>query len=298
MSTNGQKNSQLMTGAAQTMLTWSRVINSIDEMPEIYHANFQEIRKEQIDFPYIVLNPALKNQRNKPTERLLILIDQTLYVLEKRGKKVIQDHMLLHPQIDLEMGNALLYSWMTFRDLTETHETHKITITFNAATVRHLEPILFKVRKITSMLNEKATLPNQQAVLLADFKFNHFAKESLPANADVRSSLWQPTILKQIFKIFGRVFYQHITLAHNLFLTDQELIIIWDDEQSVENRGVRYGGIRRFIPLSMISSMSVENANQQYCTLVIQLIGTETIEHLFAIVQIDQLHAFVKAYQG
>ena len=299
MSENGEMNAQKMTGSAQTMLTWVKELESKEEIPSHYLQSIQGIPLSD-PFPYTLLVPPLKNQRNKPAERLVILIDNVLYVYEKRGRKIIPDQIKLHPGIDLEMGNALLYSWITFRETEQGTQTHTITIPFNTATGRYFDPIIQLIKPISITLEENPeTLQNTNKNLVqADFKFNAFARECITKDSRSINSLWQPALQKKILHIFGKTYYQNITLAHYFILTNQELIILWDDENSVENRGVRYGGIRRFIPHTLISNMSVIKMEQNYCKLIIKLVSGEIIEQIFILDFHESVKQFISDFES
>ena len=299
MSTNGEMNAQKMTGSAQTMLTWVKALHSKEEIPQYYFQNIQGISFSE-SFPYTLFVPPLKNQRNKSAERLLILLDNTLHVYEKRGRKIIPDKITLHPGIDMEMGNALLYSWITFRETEQGTQTHTITIPFNTATARYFEPIIQLVKPITIAPEENSYISQSphKNLVAADFKFNAFARECVTKNTRVINSLWQPTLQKKILHIFDKTFYQNITLAHYFILTNQELIILWDDENSVENRGVRYGGIRRFIPHPLISNMSAIKLEKPYCKLIIKLVSGEIIEQILISDLLDDIKQFISDFEA
>jgi hypothetical protein len=294
MSVNGEKNAQKMTGSAQTMLTWVKELDSKEDIPQYYLENIQKSLLSD-PFPYTLLVPPLKNQRNKPAERLLVLLGSELHVFEKRSRKIIPDKISLNPSVDLEIGNALLYSWVTLRDTKQKTQPHIITIPFNTATGRYFDPIIQLIKPI-SIAQESSDFEQgsmHQNLKPADFKFNAFARECITKNTRVINSLWQPPLQKKVLKIFGKTFYQNVTMAHYLILTSQELIMLWDDENSVENRGVRYGGIRRFIPHSLISDMNVIKTDNIYCKLNIKMISGETIEQIFLNKISEQLNQFI-----
>ena len=71
-------------------------------------------------------------------------------------------------------------------------------------------------------------------------------------------SLWQPEIRRNIITLFGHSIYQTLALAHLIILTDKEIIIIEDDARSAEKKKKRYGGIKRYLPLRNLLSVSCE----------------------------------------
>jgi hypothetical protein len=295
---NTEMNGQKMTGSVQTMLTWVRVLESKEEIPQHYQHNIESFHLLE-PFPYTLLVPPLKNQRNKPAERLLVLIQNVLHVFEKRGKKIISDQIALHPALDMEMGNALLYSWITLRETNANNQSHIITIPFNTATARHLNPIIDLIKPVspTTATQQNHTPPHQNLVH-ADFKYNAFARDCISKDSSVINSLWQPTLKKALFQLFSKTFYRNIATAHYSILTQQELILLWDDEYSVENRGVRYGGIRRFIPRELICDISAVKNNGDYCRLLIQLSSNENIEWIFVMDALDKINRFIEDFHS
>ncbi len=68
-----------------------------------------------------------------------------------------------------------------------------------------------------------------------------------------------------------------------LILTDQELILIQDEARSRGNKGVRYGGIRRYMPLYGIGAVSLtEKADDDLMTLSIHLSEDESVDVPFS----------------
>ena len=299
MSTNGEMNSQKMTGSAQTMLTWVKELQFKEEIPQHYLQSIQGIPFKD-PFPYILLVPPLKNQRNKPAERLVILLDDVLYIYEKRGRKIIPDQIKLHPGIDIEMGNALLYSWITFRETKHGIQTHTITIPFNTATARYFDPIIQHIKPISISPDENPNVSQSphNNLVPANFKYNAFVRECITNDTRIINSLWQPMLQKKILHIFGKTFYQNITLPHYFILTNRELIILWDDENSIENRGVRYGGIRRFIPYPLIFNMSAIKMEKPYCKFIIKLVSGEIIEQILIADLLEDIKQFISDFEA
>jgi hypothetical protein len=264
------KDKPKLTGSVQTMLTWTRVALSTDEIPSEYLPYFNKLTLDDETFPYTLIAPPMKNRWYKPVERLITCIGDQLYVMEKQNKKISQQSMCLNPSIDLELGNSLLFSWITLRDLSAGATTRKIILTFNAATARHYEPLLKKIRPSIQVKDHDST-SLQKALVPADFKFNHFAQESILPGEKVYDSLWQPAFKTPSFTVLGKNLFHTKTMAHMTILTKNELILLWDDERGLENRGVRYGGIRRFIPIKHIKHVSVNKPVNNASALALTL---------------------------
>jgi hypothetical protein len=93
-----------------------------------------------------------------------------------------------------------------------------------------------------------------------NFKFMNFAIESLVNGEKVLQILWQPKISRPLVSIGRHVLYRAtVSVAHLLVLTDKEIILIKDDERSIDKRGVKYGGIWGYVPLKNVHSISLSD---------------------------------------
>jgi len=61
-----------LTGARQTMLSWSRVVDSFESMPEVFKNSYLLALGELQPFPYVVFAPCMAGLRRKVTEKLLV----------------------------------------------------------------------------------------------------------------------------------------------------------------------------------------------------------------------------------
>ncbi len=285
----------MLTGARQTMLSWARVIESYDAIPEIYQGSCEMLLRDNQAFPYLVLTPALDGIRRKTTEKLICEVNDSLYVLERVGQRIITTAYPLKTIRDIETGSILLYSWITLSGVTSEGVVASSTIEFNTATGRHLAPFLNKIRPAFSGADQVALSAEQAKfdyLALASFKFMNFARESLVCGEQVIHSVWQPEIRKPIATLFGWSFYRTLSTAHLTILTDKEVILIWEDERSTGNRGVRYGGVWRYIPLRHIISVSLAEPANNLLTLSLHLSPDARLDTVFAVSNQRELEHF------
>ncbi len=281
---NGQLST--MTGARQTMSSWAKVIESPEAVPEAYRSSYFKAVGHEPTLPYTVLAPAIAGLRHRTTEKLLCEAHDTVYVWERVGDRVALAAYPTETISDLEMGEILLFSWITIGGVTQAGEVSATTIEFNTATSRHFAPFVSMMRPA----------PDPQAGLALDveqagfdylagesFKFRSFACNSLVQGEQVQQSLWQPKISKPRAQLLRHVFYQTLSLAHLVILTDKELIVIQDDERSRENRGIRYGGKWRYIALKHIDAIALSAQADNALTLSLTLApGGRRLEIMFA----------------
>lgn len=61
----------VLTGARQTMASWSKVVESYVDVPNLYKSFFETQISDNRQFPYMVLAPAIVKSQGKTTEKLI-----------------------------------------------------------------------------------------------------------------------------------------------------------------------------------------------------------------------------------
>jgi hypothetical protein len=288
-------NSQLstMTGARQTMSSWAKVIESPEGVPKVYRSSFNTVLSHEPTMPYTVFAPAIAGLRHRTTEKLLCEAHGMIYVWERVGDRVALAAYPTETISDLEMGEILLFSWITIGGVTQTGEVTATTIEFNTATSRHFARFVSLIRPTPDPLSGFA-LDVEQAkfnyLMAESFKFGSFACNSLIEGEQVHQIVWQPKIRKPLTRLGKLTFYQTLSLPHVVILTDKEFIVIQDDERTRENRGVRYGGKWRYVALKHIGAVAVAAQGNDVVTLSLTLApGGRRLESIFAASRKEQL---------
>lgn len=281
------------TGARQTMSSWAKVIESPEAVPEVYRSSYNKVLGHEPRFPYTVFAPAIAGLRHRTTEKLLCKAHDTIYVWERAGGRVALTAYPLETISDLEMGEILLFSWITIGGVTQTGEVSATTIEFNTATSRHFARFVSLIRPAPDPLAGLA-LDVEQAkfnyLTAESFKFGSFACSSLIEGEQVHQIVWQPKIRKPLTRLGKFTFYQTLSLPHVAVLTDKEFIVIQDDERTRENRGVRYGGKWRYVALKHIDSAALSAQGDDVLTLSLTLApGGRQLESIFAASRKEQL---------
>ena len=275
-----------MTGARQTMSSWSKVIESPDAVPDVYRSSFNTVLGHEPTMPYTVFAPAIAGLRHRTTEKLLCEAHGTIYAWERVSNRVILAAYPTETISDLEMGEILLFSWITIGGVTHAGEVSATTIEYNTATSRHYAHFVSLLRPAPDQ-RAGLTLDGEQAkfnrLASEDFKFGGFAFSSLVEGEQVRQIVWQPKIRKALTRLGKFAFYLTLSLPHVVILTDKELIVIQDDERTRENRGVRYGGKWRYAALKHIAAVALSAKGDDTVTLSLTLVpGGRQIEIVFA----------------
>lgn len=244
------------------MLSWAKVMDSFENIPNIYKNSYHALVGNTEGLPHTVLAPAQGNLNGrKSVERLLCEINDTFYVLEPSGTQVVTTGYRYEDICSFEFGNVLLYSWFEISGKSDSAPSSTSTVEFNAACLRHLAPFFSKMRPApastdpTDLKLERAKFDYLNA---ENFKFMNFARESLVSGEKVIQSLYQLPNRESVFSLFGHSFYRTLSLAHLTILTDQEVILIGDTERITENKRSRYGGVWRYLPLRKMASVALD----------------------------------------
>lgn len=286
MPTNVNTPLSTLTGARQTLGSWSRRIESPADLPEAFRRACQPVWETLPVFPYCVFAPVLVGAPRKTTEKLLCLTEEKLYVWERAGNDARLHAQPLETIIDLEVGEILLYSWLTFHGRTETGAVATMTIEFNTASRRHYAPVLEKLRPAARPVTAEAQRAEQakfQYLATENFKFMNYACASLLPGEKVLASAWQPQIRKPLLKLGRWQWTRTLALAQLTLVTDQEFILIQDDAQVREQRGARYGGKWRYIPWRNVREVALTPAaDPDLRVLALTLAGGVRLEVVFA----------------
>ncbi len=285
MSKNLNRPEPVLTGARQTMMAWSKVIESYDEIPQIYRPLLDPLLAASPVFPHIILAPPLDKFLRKTSEKLICDNPDAIHILERSGDQVLKKSYPYQKIGLLEVGIILLKSWITLCGETGEGQSDCTTLEFNTSSERHYAAFLKKIRPAAGE-DEAGGLKTEQGkfdhLSGANFKFMNYARSSLLAGETVLQSVLQPEIRIPAWKIFGWTFHRTVSLAQLTILTDRELILIRDDERSKEIKGIRYGGVWQYIRLESIRSVSLENAENDLLSMVIILASGDAIKKNFA----------------
>lgn len=285
MSPNSNQSQAVLTGARQTMMAWSKVIESEAEIPEIYRPALEPLLAASPNFPHLVLAPPLDKFLRRTTEKLVCDSPQAMHILESSKGQVLRKSYPYQNIVMLEVGVVLLNSWFSIHGFNSEGEAGRSTIEINTTSDRYYAAFLKKIRPAAeenSASQLKAEKDKFDYLSDPNFKFMNYARNSLVAGETVLQSLLQPEIRQPVWKIFGWTYYRVMSLAHLAILTDKELILIRDDERARGIRESRHGGVWQYIPLGSIRSVAIEAGEAELLHLSIDLSSGETLKKIFA----------------
>ncbi len=286
MTTDSNRELSAMTGARQTMSSWARVIESPEGVPEAFRSVFDAALGREHPFPYTVFAPAIAGFRQRTTEKLLCAVHDTIYIWERRGSQITLAAYPAATISDVELGEILLFSWLTIGGVTQTGSAAATTVEFNTVTGRHFAPFMKMLRPPPvdqDPADRDAELAKFDHLATESFKFRSFACTSLLPGEQVRQVVWQPKMSAPLARFWKFIVYRTLALAHLAILTDKEFIVIQDDARSSENRGARYGGKWRYVALPRISAAALSEQADEGITLSLTLApGGRQLDLLFA----------------
>ena len=275
----------VMTGTAQTMLSWPKVIKSMDDVPDAFKTFFKTWLGDDPVFPYTVLSPAKQGFFGKSADKLICHIDDTIYIVEQFGDRIIAHGYLPQNIRDVEVGIVLLHGWIAVNGVTKEGIPASSLFLFNSARFDVISSFVDKIRS-TPAEPDKALLDEEKSkfdyLSQIDYKFMNYARGSLKGGERVIHSVWQPEIFTTAGILLGLSLTRSLSPTHMAVLTDKEVILIQDEARTRGNKGIRYGGIRRYIPIHSIVAVSLTAQADNLVTLSIHLSEDESVDSLFS----------------
>lgn len=282
-----------LTGARQTMLSWSRVIDSPADLPVPFHAAAAARLSAAPSMPYTVYAPAIAGFTRKTTEKLLCAAPDALLLWERLGERIAFSEYPWENITDWERGAILLFSWIKLSGVTTAGQTVTSAVEFNTASLRHYLPFSQRLRPAPAQVDAEWGERRRAAFEFLgreSYKFMNFASESLLGGESVLHTVWQPEVTRTVLRLGVLNVTRPLLLARLLILTDRELILIQDDERSRLQRGERYGGKWQFFPLAHIQSAFIQHLSPELVALVLGLTpGARRVELAFPAAQHTRL---------
>jgi hypothetical protein len=286
----------VLTGAVQTRLSWARTVAGFDALPAVYHDTLRQILAGR-PLPYAVLTPTYAGFMRREKERLVFNLDEQLYLIERDGSRLLPTIYRWSDLNYVEMGVILLKAWLRLSGLANSGALTSTTLKFNAVTDRLFWPLLEPLRAAVDPvpnIDRQAELQKFDYLTTLNFKFRNYARRSVRTDARAIDSLLQAEMRRPMVKLWGRAWTRLVSTAHLLVLTDAELILIRDDDDSPAwQAGVRYGGVWTYIPLTKITQLTLRSPADQPLALTIELPHGDCIQTLFAREQQPAVERFV-----
>jgi hypothetical protein len=285
-----------MTGYAQTRLSWARRVSSYGELPDVYHVRLKASLGNR-PLPHAVLTPTYPGFIRRENEKLVFSLDQHLHVWERTKSGLTCACYALEDIHSVESGSILLYAWIGIHGVASHGGLVKSILRFNSITAYLFAPFVDEIRGASGDLagvDREPEIQKLDRLSQPSFKFRNYARRSLLPGEQVIDALWQPEIRHKLLTLLGQSFYRTIATTHLLVLTDRELIVLREDEESQRWRDEsRYGGVWMYIPLDKIASITLTKTDMNLLTLSVHLPQNDCIESLFVDAQQPAVDRFL-----
>jgi hypothetical protein len=297
--------SPLLSAAELTRLSWSRRVESLEGIPEIYRDLFQELTGRPGAFPYTVFVPAYGGFGGREQCRLIFCYGQEIYILECSQRRPVASCYPIANLNAIETGRILLCGWITLRGISREGAPTLTTVMYNAVNEHLFAPFILPFRQAPtpprSGANHALELNKFDYLLTLNFKFMSYAKACLLPGDQVIESLLQPEIREPALQLWRKTFFRTVCTTHLLILTDRELILLQDGHLDTGRKGKRYGAGWTFIPLCKIAGVAQAPQEPDRLQLSVRLPGEDQIDVLFSAsskATVDQLVADLDAARG
>ena len=279
-----------------TKLSWAKLIETRDQIPESFQDFFTTLPDNPTEFPYTVLTPSYEGFINPGREKLVYLSGNQLYILQRVGRKLLKTSYQIDNISFIEIGKILLEAWIKITGLSGNGEITSSIIMFNSVTEDLFFPIINRIRPVECRLPGADPIP--EALSLGpqsslNFKFKNYAERNLRKGERTIRAIWQPEIQSNGPTFFGWTLFRPVCTPHLVILTDNELIVIREDEHPGSHEKMRYGGIWSYIPLDKITSVSLTEKGNELLVLSIHLPENDSLSCLFSVSQKQSIEEFV-----
>jgi hypothetical protein len=291
----------LLTAVEQTKLSWAKAIETYDEVPEVYRGLFETLVGDASRFPYAVLTPSYAGFITRAKEKLVCCLDGKIYVLEEARGDLVSTCYSIGDISYVEVGSVLLQSWIKICGLTSGGVLTSSEFKFNSVTEHLFAPIVERIRPAADC-SEGINLSRERSKFNYLRRSNHklmsYAKRSLLPREQGVHFILQPEVRVEVLRLLGNSFFRTLCIPHLSILTDRELILIQDGDGKRWDGSAKYGGVRSYIPIDKITSISTADARNDLLTMSIHLPGDDGIESMFSVSNRGEVDTLLSRFEA
>ena len=278
----------------QIRLSWLTRVRTIDEVPETYRETFEDLVGSS-EFPYTLLTPSYQGFSFKGSEKLVFCLKDRVYELSAAAGAVFCKFHPLKHVLYIEVGRALLHSWVTICSTADNGEPIITDYIFNTISEHIFTPIVTDIRLVD---HDPREIPldiqpaNFDFLLRENMKLMNYARRSLLPDETPVMIVLQPEIRKEIIRVFGKSLFKVVSLSHLTILTDRELILIQEGTGERGGEDIRYGGVFRYIPIGNIDSLKTTVPKDDVFTMSVQFSCGVCLDSKFADLKRKEVEIF------
>jgi len=286
-----------LPATAQTKRSWARVVDSLDNVPAIYQDQVRAISEAHGCFPYTIVTPTYAGFLSKGSEKLICAFNEILYVLTYSSDHLESQSVEYSTITYTQHAFVLLKSWLKLTVAVTDTAPKQFVFRYNSASESCFIPLIEIIRshsRIQSNPIDPIEDNNLQFLEQLDYKLFNYGVRGLLPNQLIRSTLYQPAVQHYLIRVHRAVLTRTLFPAHLSILTDNELILVSDGEQTHWHNNRRYGGVWTYVPLCMIDHVSVVDESKDLLTLKYDLADAESLIRKFRIEYFAEVTQFIQ----
>ncbi len=275
-----------------TMSQWPIKVKRPDQIPD----SFSEALDTEFgaSWPYSVYIPPTKWDAAGKRPKVFSMVDHGLMYFEDMKTEVRQLYYPYNDILYVEIGRMLLSSWMTIHGMVDG-QYRQSTVSYNTVRDDLFDPIINRIREQISP--DEALLEGQNGERLSDLKelnlkFLNYTKQSLLPGEKIINIIYQPSVQEENDKMFDSL-PDH---THAVVLTDNELILIKEDNHRYKNIHSNYGVVKDFIPLHHIRDLRTEEIDSNL-RMRVSLEDQEDLDRVFTGEKSDKLLKLIDKFK-
>ena len=271
----------------------ARVIDSYENVPEVYQEFFAPHRSKGRKFPYTIVTSTDEASGETITGKLLCAINHNFYVLEGGENSITKT---CYPIDDIQSVQVVHRpSDMLIKVSGTTNLGLPATSTFGCdkESGQLFTPLFQRIRLRIVSLNEKAPSRRTEKLNRWNDLNTHvidMARHCLLPGETVIEAILQPEIRASLFSS-DRVFRGAKSPTHICILTDKELVMIREDISL--GKKDKPGSVCNFVPLTKIHSIALNENGGNLLSISIHLANGEVFEPLFDASLKDEVEQFL-----
>ncbi len=276
-----------------TMSQWPIKVKRPEQIPESFVEELD--RAFGAAWPYTVFIPPSKWDVDGKRSKVFSMLDDGVMYFEDMKTEVKQLFYPFENILYVEMGRMLLSSWMTIHGIVGG-QYRQSTVSYNTVRDDLFDPIIKRIR--TQISPEKSLLEGKNGERLSDLKqldmeFLNYTKQSLLPGEKIINIIYQPKVLDES----GMSIEMLPEHTHAVVLTDNELILIKEDNHKYKNVHSNYGVVRDFIPLAHIRDLMTES-QQTGLRMHVNIEDRDEVDRVFEQTQSERLANLIQKFKS
>lgn len=277
--------------------SWTMLIKTYSELPEIFKDAYDRIVKVYEPFPYTIYAPSDNWASKETIPKMLCMQDSKVTYMEIKKNKVTTASFELTGIYYIESGSLLLYSWIKIVGSSNNSNITTVIVEYNTVMNYIFKYLIDNIRmKICNIQSSdfNSELYKFDFLAASNFKFMNYGRRCVLSQEKIYSIVYQPEMYKNYLKFFKK----NITEAHLDIFTDKELIFISDEENKKSFKQPKYGAIQTFIPTEKIKNFTLKalENNKDYMIFKIHFSEFMSLNFIYQISKLEEMNKVVETF--